>query len=151
MKNSLTLWATHREKLQIWFENFTPEQLNHIPTGFSNNLIWNLGHVLVTQQALVYRLSGLDVAVPTIITETYKKGTRPEAVIDTPSIQQIQQLLQHTAEQTQMDAEKGVFKEFQPYTTLLGFQLQSVEEAIQFNTYHEALHLGIMMQIRKFL
>ena len=28
------------------------EMLNQIPEGFNNNLVWNLGHVIVTQQLL---------------------------------------------------------------------------------------------------
>jgi hypothetical protein len=35
----------------------TLEQLNKIPEGYNNNLIWNIAHVVVVQQMLVYKLS----------------------------------------------------------------------------------------------
>jgi len=43
-----------------YFDNYTLEQLNKIPEGFSNNLIWNIGHIIVTQQVLIYKLSNLQ-------------------------------------------------------------------------------------------
>ena len=33
----------------------------------------------------------------------------------------------------------------------MGFSLDTVADAIAFNNHHESLHLGIMMQMRKFL
>jgi hypothetical protein len=33
----------------------TLEQLNKIPEGYNNNLIWNIAHVVVVQQMLVYK------------------------------------------------------------------------------------------------
>jgi hypothetical protein len=31
------------------------EQLNTIPEGYNNNLIWNIAHIIVVQQMLVYK------------------------------------------------------------------------------------------------
>jgi hypothetical protein len=48
-------WTTSRNLYLRFFEEYSLEQLNKIPEGFSNNLIWNIGHVIVAQQSLVYR------------------------------------------------------------------------------------------------
>ena len=45
----------------------------------------------------------------------------------------------------------GIFKEFHPYQTKTGFYLGTLKEAMEFNNYHEGIHLGIMMSIKKFL
>ena len=37
------------------------EQLNHIPDGFNNNIIWNLAHIVATQQNICYKRAGLDI------------------------------------------------------------------------------------------
>ncbi|MBD1422623.1 DinB family protein [Sphingobacterium chuzhouense] len=35
-----------------YFENYSLDQLNKIPNGFNNNLIWNIGHIIVTRQKI---------------------------------------------------------------------------------------------------
>ena len=37
------------------------------------------------------------------------------------------------------------------YTTGTGFHLANLKDAVEFNNYHEALHMGFMMNIRKFI
>ena len=54
-------------------------------------------------------------------------------------------------EQTKTDFGAGKFQNYTEYTTGTGFHLASTKEAIEFNNYHEALHLGFMMNIRKFI
>ena len=52
-------------------------------------------------------------------------------------------------EKTKADFEAGIFKEFHPYQTKTGFHLGTLKEAMEFNNYHEGIHLGIMMSIKK--
>ena len=40
-------------------EGLSLEELNTVPKGFNNNVIWNVGHVVATQQLLCYKFSGL--------------------------------------------------------------------------------------------
>jgi hypothetical protein len=54
-------------------------------------------------------------------------------------------------EKTQADFEAGIFSSFHPYQTKTEFYLGSLQEALAFNNYHEGVHLGIMLQIKKFL
>ncbi|WP_353938893.1 DinB family protein [uncultured Chryseobacterium sp.] len=53
-------WETSRRIYLSYFENYSLDQLNKIPNGFNNNLIWHIGHIIVTQQKLIYRGSGLQ-------------------------------------------------------------------------------------------
>jgi hypothetical protein len=53
---------------------YSLEQLNKIPQeGYSNNLIWNIGHTVVVQQMLVYKLSGLPMMIHDEMVSKYKK------------------------------------------------------------------------------
>ena len=50
-------------------------------------------------------------------------------------------------EKTKEDYTAGKFITYNEYTTSTGFNLTSTKEAIEFNNYHEGLHLGFMMVI----
>lgn len=140
-----------RKILAEYLENYTLEQLNKIPEGFHNNLIWNIGHILVVQQMLVYNLSGLPMKVSQEMVEKYKRGTKPEDNVSQTEMDEIGSLLFETINQTKADFNSKIFKTYTEFTTLSGFTIRNVEDALAFNYYHEAMHIGMMMSIRKFI
>lgn len=74
-------------------KDLTPDQLNEIPAGFNNNIIWNLGHLVAAQQGISYARSGQPVFVPAKYMASYKTGTRPEHFVDAEEVEQIKLLL----------------------------------------------------------
>lgn len=151
MKETFKVWETSRNVYLKFLENFSLEQLNYIPEGLSNNLIWNIGHVVVVQQALVYKLSGLPMMVSEELFEKYRNGSQPNSNTSQEEIDLIKQVLIDSVENTKRDFEKGVFQVYKEYTTTTGFHLASAEDAITFNNFHEGTHLGFMLKIKKFL
>ena len=149
MNQTLNVNTTSRNMVSKYFENYTLEQLNKIPEGFTNNLIWNIGHIVVTQQILVYKLSGLPVMVSDEMIEKYKKGTKPEQDATQDEVDEIKSLLFKTIEKTKEDYNNGLFKNYNEYPTSTGFVLTSAEGAMNFNNFHEGIHIGVMMSIRK--
>jgi hypothetical protein len=83
--------------------------------------------------------------------EKYKKGTKPEQDATQAEVDEIQSLLFETINQTKADLENKVFQDFQEFTTMTGFTIKTAEDAMSFNVYHEAVHTGVMMGIRKFI
>ena len=151
MESTFNINKTSRNILLTFLENHSLEKLNTIPEGFSNNLIWNIGHIVVVQQILVYKLSGLPMMVSDEMVEKYKKGTKPEHNVEQTEVDEIKTLLFATLEQTKKDFSENVFQNYDEFTTGLGFHLTSSKDAMEFNNFHEALHIGIMMQIKKFI
>lgn len=151
MEQTFTLNTTSRNMVSKFLENHTLEQLNKIPEGFTNNLFWNIAHIIVTQQILVYKFSGLPMIVSDEFAEKYRKGTKPEQNATQVEVDEIKDLLFKTIEKTKEDFDNKNFKNYQEYPTSTGFVLKSVEDAMVFNNFHEGLHIGIMMSIRKFL
>ncbi len=127
----------------------TPDQLYFIPKGFKNNIIWNIGHILITEQMLTYGLSGLELPVDKKFVELYGKGSIPTAEISSEAIDAIKSDLISASKQTEVDYKNGVFKAFNQYPTSTGIVLTNIDDAIQFNTLHEGIHLGIILAIKK--
>ena len=132
-------------------ENFSLDQLNIIPDGYRNSIFWNLAHTVVTQQSLVYGLSNIPLLVDDPLVQTYRKGTQTEHDATEEEVRLIKSLLISTIEQTKLDYDNAVFKNFTPYTTSLNVTLTSVEEALSFNTFHEGIHLGYILAMKNSL
>jgi hypothetical protein len=105
--------------------------------------------VVVTQQILVYKLSGLPMLISDELVEKYKKGTKPEHAATQADVDEIKALLFDLIDQTQADFGSGVFTQFTDYPTSSGFVLKNVQDALAYNNFHEGLHLGILMSLKK--
>ena len=151
MHQAFEITRTSRKVIQQFLENYSLEQLNAIPHGFNNNLIWNIAHIVVVQQMLVYNLSGLPMLVSDEMVSKYKRGSKPEAEVTQQEVDVVKVLLFQTIEQTEADWNAKIFNTYNEFTTLSGYTMKSAEDAIAFNYYHEAIHIGMMMGIRKFL
>ncbi|WP_413999631.1 DinB family protein [Flavobacterium sp. W1B] len=151
MNQTFQITATSRETLSRFLHGYTLEQLNKIPEGYNNNLIWNIGHIVVVQQMLVYKLSGLPMMISDEMVNKYKKGSAPVQDATQADVDEIKKFLFETIDQTKMDLDNKIFKNFQEFTTMTGFAIKNAEDAISFNIYHEAIHTGIMMGIKKFV
>lgn len=151
MNSVFDVQKTIREILLKTLDNHSLEQLNKIPTGFSNNIIWNVAHCVAAQQTLVYKLSGLPTMVSEDFILKYRKGTKPEGDVSQAEVDEIKALLTATLEKTQNDFESGLFVDYNEYTTSMGFTLKNIQGALDFNNYHEGIHTGIIMSIRKFV
>ena len=144
--------TTSRNMVSKFLSGYTLNQLNTIPEGFSNNLIWNIGHIIVSQQLLVYKLSGLPMLVSAELVEKYKKGTKPEHQVSQAELDELKNLLFATIQQTKLDYDSKLFQNYHEYTTSTGNHvLKNAEDAMAFSNFHEGLHIGIMMTIRKFI
>lgn len=131
-----------------YLENYSLEDLNKIPEGFNNNIIWNIGHILVTEQLLAYKLSGLPMLIDDELVNSYRKGTKPEKFISQEEVNKIKTLLFSTIEKTEANYKAGVFKTYQEYTvSTTGNTLTNIEEALQFILFHEGMHLGYILAL----
>ncbi|MGB1241811.1 MAG: DinB family protein [Chitinophagales bacterium] len=148
MEKQFNILEATRRNILATVEDLNLEKLNETPKGFNNNLIWNLGHVLVTQQLLCYGLSGVPMKVNNEMIAKYRKGTKPTGLVEEEEYFFIKTRLEETIEEIKMDISAGLFKEFKTYPTSYKVTLNSIEDAVIFNNIHEAMHLGYMMSLK---
>lgn len=151
MTTNFHIWKNNRSIYFKFLQHNSLEQLNKVPSGFNNNLIWNIGHVIAVQQRLVYGLSGVPMTISDEFFQKYKPGTKPETDEPIETVENFKELLISSIDQTIEDFDSGKFKEYNEYTTSKGFHLANATDAITFNNYHEGLHLGTMVSILKFI
>ena len=144
-------WSTSRELYLKFFEDYSTEQLNKIPQGFNNNLIWHIGHIIVAQQSLIYKGSNLPMIIPDELVDRYRPGSKPMVAVTKIEVEGLKKLLTSVIPTTEEDYKNGKFKTYTERTTGTGFHLASIADAFEFNNFHEGMHLGYMMTIRKFI
>lgn len=149
MDQLFTITHKNRKILYRFLSNLSDTELFTIPKGFNNNIWWNIAHVVVTQQKLVYGLSNLPLTISQELVEKYQKGTAPQEDPNETEVEEIKKLLFELPDQTIKDYENGVFKSFKTYMTSPKVELKSVEDAIAFNVFHEGLHLGSIMALAR--
>jgi len=131
-------------------EDTTLENLNKIPDGFNNNIIWNIGHVVVTEQLLAYKLSGLETKLSESMITKYRKDSKPKGDVSQDEINDIKDLLYSTLKKTEEDYKNGVFKMYNAYTvSTTGNTLNNIDEALQFILVHEGIHYGYVLALLK--
>lgn len=130
-------------------DGYSIEQLNKIPDGFSNNIAWNIAHLVVTQQLLCYRMSGLPCLVSDEMIELYKKGTAPTKTVSKEEFEEIKQLFISLPLKFEEDYNNKIFQDYTSYTTSVNVTLYDIESAGTFNLFHEGIHLGAILALRK--
>ena len=121
-----------------------------VPDGFRNHVLWNAGHLAATEQLLSFGLAGRDLDLPHGFVEDFRKGSSPLDWRREWAWDEVRGLLLALPDRTEAayrDGQLGAFA--RPYRTTPGVVLATVEDAARFNLYHEGLHLGTVLALRK--
>jgi len=141
----------NRKIMASFLDSFSLEELNKVPKGFGNNIFWNIAHLVVTQQLLTYNLSGLPMLIDDELVNRYRKGSKVEKEVFEVEVDQIKELLFSTLERTKQDYKNGLFKNYNEYTVTTKSTLTNIDQAIEFNNFHEGIHLGYILAMKKSL
>lgn len=148
MNCSFDIALKNRAILYKFLTDFSLDQLNVVPKGYRNSIYWNIAHVVVTQQLLVYKLSGIPMLIETDMVDIYRKGTKTDRGATQQEVDYLKSVLFSTIEQTQKDYTLDLFKNYTHYTVSTKSTLTCAEEAIEFNNFHEGIHLGYILAMK---
>jgi hypothetical protein len=151
MKYHFEILNITRNNILNAIKDLTLDQLTVVPEGFNNNIIWNVGHVVATQQLLCYKLSGSEMYLDNDFVDKYKKGTFGTAELSQEELDYIVEQLLLLPTKLENDYSNNIFGGYTSYTTSYNITLSSIENAIEFNNVHDGLHLGYIMAMKKCL
>jgi len=149
MEYLLNVTRKTRENFIRLVESLTIEELNEIPAGFNNNIIWNFGHIIASQQGLCYRLANVQPVIDKQYILPYTKGTKPESFVSAEEVSTLKGFMRSTIDQLEEDLKQGKFTDYHAFTTDYGVAVKSEAEAVQFFVVHDALHYGMASSIKK--
>ena len=132
-------------------ENLSTSQLNKIPEGHNNNIIWHIGHMVASQQLLCYANSGATPLLAMEFLDKYRKGTSPVGWEKMVSLDEMKPLFLDTAFAFEKDYLAKKFNAYKSYTTSAGVTLSSIDDAITYSYGHENLHYGNIITMLKLI
>ena len=151
MLKSIELIRGPRELALSQVKDLTLEQLNHVPQGFNNNIIWNIAHMISSQQGIFYTRVGLPIIVADKYYTPYRPDTKPTTFVGAEEVATIKELFLSTIDQLETDVNNNLFVNYPTWSTRYGVEVNSVETALAFLPFHEGLHFGYMMALKRVL
>lgn len=139
-----------RKKLIDIVQSLSIEQLNKIPEGYNNNIAWHFGHLLVSTEMLCYVRSGAMTEKRIEFADKYKNGTWPQSFIPQEEIDYLISKMLSSLDDIELDYHNGVFQPIQTYSThTFGLELKNIEEVFECCAYHDTVHWGNVLAMKK--
>lgn len=151
MNKQIDVLVKTRTSLLASINTLTADELNFIPDGFNNNIIWNLGHLIAAQQGICYQRAGLPMLITDELHAAYKPGSKPAAPASTQEIDAIKQLLLSTLNQLALDIQAGIFDNYTPWVNRFGFEINNINDALAYLPYHDGLHSDRISVFKKMI
>lgn len=134
-------------------DGLTIEQLNKIPDGYNNNIIWNFGHIVVSTQTLCYVRTGILADANSVkFNEFYKKDTKPTYTVTAEEIAELKMTALESIKKIEKDYANGVFASITPFSTsTYSVEMKSIEEVLITTVGHDNVHYGYAWALKKAL
>ncbi|PWS26870.1 hypothetical protein DHW03_12640 [Pedobacter yonginense] len=132
-------------------DGLTLRQLNEIPDGYNNNIIWNFGHIVVSTQTLCYVRTAILADTSTVkFNDFYRKDTRPTYTVTEQEVAELKTLALESIAKIKDDYANGVFSDIVPFaTSTYGVEMKSIEEILITTIGHDNLHYGYAWALKK--
>lgn len=144
-----------RSRLLTAAEGVTEEMADLIPQGYRNSIRWQLGHVYVVCERFAFQYIGIPLHMPDGFKGWFENGTSPldsPNTIPYPSLQELKILLIDQQERIRESLKDRMHTKIVPsYTTSGGMTMETPEEFLSFDLYHEGLHTSVIKMYKKLL
>ncbi|WP_433942850.1 DinB family protein [Paenibacillus sp. SN-8-1] len=106
------------------------EATREVPRGFNNNILWNLGHILLVHEKFSFALTNNKMELPEHFAELFAPGTKPENWgTQVPGLDEILLLLSKQIERIEQTLGQCLEDELvKPIVTSSGLEISKVKE-----------------------
>ncbi|WP_268795874.1 DinB family protein [Paenibacillus sp. Root444D2] len=129
-------------------DGITEETADRIPDGFRNTIRWQLGQIYVVLERFAFQYMGLPLRLPEGFKEQFEYGTTPlnrPNSIAVPTLPELESLLKNQQERIRDVLDLRLQEKIvPPYTTSAGMTLETSEQFLSFNLYHEGMHISVI-------
>lgn len=146
MKVASDVLINSRKRMHETVKDLSQEQWFAQPEGFANNVAWNVGHLVIAQQGLIYRRAGLEMYIPSEMMGLYMPGTSPANWESLPDTNELLRLLVELPDKMAADIEAGMFD-----NVTVPEESGSIEHVMVGNNHHEGLHMGAILALLDFV
>ncbi len=142
-----------RQNLAKILDESDRDTLLKIPEGIGNNILWNIGHIIMAQQGLCYSVAKLPLRFLEEERDLLKKGSSPKDWTEASNNDRLRETIRKSIltsiDTLEKDLKADLFKEYAAYTTSSGVTLNSVWDAVAFSLFHEGLHMQAIRGIQR--
>lgn len=142
------LFERTRKSILGYTAELTPEQRSIVPTGFNNNIYWQLGHIMVVTDMILFGFSGKSGEVPAEYKTFFGPGTKPaDWTTEAPAWEELLDLF---AKQTHLVRETFAGQINEPVANKENFaKADTIGDLLELNTMHESSHSGMVNAMSK--
>lgn len=131
------------KKFAAKLDKLSLEEINKIPEGFNNNIIWNFGHIVVSSYSLTFIRPNVDKDYQIPFWDKYKLGSKPETAATQDEFDQLKSLAFDYSKTVLSAIEESRFTNITPYSTgSFGVELKTMDDILTTILAHNALHFG---------
>lgn len=127
------------------------KETHTVPQGFNNNILWNLGHILLVHEKFSFALTNEKMELPKDFAEWFAPGTKPgNWGMQISSLDEIILLLSKQIDRVEQTLEHRLEEYLEkPFVTSSGLEILTVKECLSFCLYHEAMHFATIKAIKQ--
>ncbi|MGY3212013.1 DinB family protein [Mucilaginibacter sp. HD30] len=140
-----------REFLLREIAGLSEGQLNTIPAGYNNNIIWNINHLISAQQGICYRRMGQTPVLPDKYLAPFGTNTKPDRILEVREIDEVKGFFLTTIDRLQEDFGKKIFTSRPAASNYKVYEIDmyDIDDALDILLYHEGYHAGQILRLKK--
>ncbi|MBB5174149.1 DinB family protein [Texcoconibacillus texcoconensis] len=132
-------------------EDVTEEQADQVPTGFSNSIRWNLGHIAFVQEYFLFHATNEATDLPQTYATLFGPGTKPtDWTEEPPSLDELKKQLTDQKDRIKKTFATRLNETIEEPIQIASLQLSTVEQLISFSLYHEGVHTETIKRLKNF-